>query len=76
MPRFHFDVIDEDCFIDDVGLVFTDVEAMRPEVMRAAGTMLSERASFPNEPWTMIVRNERRRVVATLSFTVHHPTIS
>ena len=69
MPRFHFDVIDDDSFIDTEGVDFADASTMRKQAMRAAGSMVAEIADFPAKPWTMVIRDGRRKTVATLTFS-------
>ena len=69
MPRFHFDVIDDDRFTDHDGVEFADAKTMRADAMRGAGSMVGEIVDFPLEPWTMVIRDEARKPVATLTFS-------
>ena len=69
MPRYHFDVLDKNTFIDAEGVDFADAATMRRHAMRAAGSMVGEITDFPSEPWMMIIRDARRDAVATLAFS-------
>ena len=70
MPRFHFDVSDGGRLLkDDEGVEFADIATMQAQAIRAAGEIISEQTSFPLKPWLMFIRDERLRIITTLTLT-------
>ena len=70
MPRYFFDVHDDQDIPDDTGTELPDRNAMRTEAIRLAGEMLRDlNGKLAGEQWSMTVRDEAGHQVMTLEFS-------
>ena len=66
MPRYFFDVHDDEDIRDDSGTEMPNPKAVRGEAIRFAGEMLKD---IDGKEWSMTVRDETGRVVLSLRFS-------
>lgn len=52
MPRYYFHVLNGKNFVDDVGIDAADINAVKAEAVRVAGTILS--SERPTDMWNGI----------------------
>jgi len=70
MPLYFFDISGGELIVDDVGSELPNLAAARNEAIRYSAEVLSTASErFWNcEMWTMLVQDERRRLLFTLKF--------
>ena len=70
MPRYFFDVHEDQDMADDTGTELPDRRAMRSEAIRLAGEIIAdEDGKLADEQWNMTVRDEAGNKVMTLWFS-------
>lgn len=70
MPRYFFDVYDDQELPDNIGTDLPDRKAMRGEAIRYAGEILKDlNGKLSGKEWSMTVRDETGRTVLTVRFS-------
>jgi hypothetical protein len=76
MPRYYFDIRDEEDLADSTGLILGDLSAARLEAVRYSAEVLREMPErFWNaQEWSMTVRDSQRDALFMLKFEVENLT--
>lgn len=70
MPRYFFDVHDDQDIPDDTGTDLPDRNAVRAVAVRYAGEILKdEGGKLVGNEWSMTIRDDAGRIVLTLRFS-------
>lgn len=76
MGRYFFDIVDGTSIPDDVGTECSGMDEVRYQAIATAGGILRDLAAkFPRGiEWQLVVRDESRRTVLRLRFSIEEPT--